>query len=79
MVSWFGEGSFSNGIEIYFRSGFFIWNETVPAKVSLFVWKAIRNKIPTTENLIKSGVIGQKESVYVLVARKNWNLLHFFF
>ena len=30
-----------------------IWNKEVPLKISLFAWRLLRDRLPTTENLIK--------------------------
>lgn len=40
-----------------------IWREAVPSKVSAFSWKALRNRIPSRENLCKRGVVFSTDSI----------------
>ena len=34
-----------------------IWNKEVPLKISLFVWRLLGNRLPTTDNLIKRHIL----------------------
>jgi len=34
-----------------------IWNKEVPLKISLFAWCLLRNRLPTTDNLIKRHIL----------------------
>lgn len=40
-----------------------IWWKSVPFKVSVFVWKAIQNRIPTKDNLRKRGILRSLDSI----------------
>lgn len=68
-----------------------LWNFTLPAKVKNFMWRAIKNLVPTSENLWHKKIIAdpicqmckrQANSIsYALftckMARKIWNLVPF--
>jgi len=34
-----------------------IWNKEVPLKISLFAWRLLRDRLPTTDNLIKRHIL----------------------
>ena len=34
-----------------------IWNKEVSLKVSLFAWRLLRNRLPTTDNLVKRQIL----------------------
>jgi len=34
-----------------------IWNKEVPLKISLYAWRLLRNRLPTTDNLIKRHIL----------------------
>jgi hypothetical protein len=34
-----------------------IWHRDVPLKVSTFVWRLLRNKLPTKDNLVRRSII----------------------
>jgi len=34
-----------------------VWHRYIPTKVSLFVWRLLRNRLPTKDNLIRRRVI----------------------
>jgi hypothetical protein len=34
-----------------------VWHKHIPSKVSLFVWRLLRNHIPTKDNLAVRGVL----------------------
>lgn len=66
-----------------------IWHKAAPLKVSLFVWRLLRNQIPTKDNLLRRGIIqsdsllcvsgcGAEESVDHLFMRCNFfgSILH---
>ena len=37
-----------------------IWHKQVPLKVSIFVWRMLRDRLPTKENLANLGIISMK-------------------
>lgn len=34
-----------------------VWNKYVPSKVTAFSWRAVRNRLPTLDNLVSRGVL----------------------
>jgi hypothetical protein len=38
-----------------------LWNKVIPAKVSVFAWQVMQNRIPTKDNLGKRRIIGRDE------------------
>ncbi|RHN45445.1 putative reverse transcriptase zinc-binding domain-containing protein [Medicago truncatula] len=34
-----------------------VWHKHIPSKVSLFVWRLLRNRLPTKDNLVHRGVL----------------------
>ena len=40
-----------------------VWHKNVPAKVSLFVWCLLRNKLPTKDNLPRRSILSPNEVV----------------
>jgi hypothetical protein len=40
-----------------------IWHRNIPTKVSLFVWRLLRNRIPTRDNLVRRNIIQQTGSL----------------
>lgn len=59
--------------------GIFFWNNVVPTKVTMFVWKAIRNVIPSREHLFKKGFFSQEENLYVGCKKELKITSHLFF
>lgn len=45
-----------------------IWNKVVLLKVSIFAWHLLRNRLPSKDNLVRCGIVHQKENVCVIVA-----------
>jgi len=39
-----------------------VWHRHIPAKVSLFVWRLLRNRIPTRGNLLRRNIIQENNS-----------------
>jgi len=42
-----------------------IWHNQVPLKVSVFVWRLLRDRLPTKSNLVTIGVISSEASQYI--------------
>jgi len=42
-----------------------VWHKLIPSKVSLFVWRLLRNKIPTKDNLLRRRVLQITETTCV--------------
>ena len=42
-----------------------IWYNNIPSKVSLFVWRHLRNRLPTKDNLVRWCVLHQNDAVCV--------------
>lgn len=61
----------------YFYKQF--WSVKVPLKISIFAWKAVMNKIPTKENLIKRGVVINDSMNYPLCNMDIDSSRHLFF
>ncbi|GLU23479.1 hypothetical protein SLE2022_394790 [Rubroshorea leprosula] len=55
-------------------------NKKVPLKVSAFVWKALQNRIPTGDNLLKRGIVGTKDDFLCIFCGKHTeSATHLFF
>jgi hypothetical protein len=37
-----------------------VWHNLIPLKVSLFVWRLLRNRLPTRDNLVRRRVINEE-------------------
>nr|CAD1841683.1 unnamed protein product [Ananas comosus var. bracteatus] len=55
----------------------FLWNLKVPLRVKLFIWLAVRNKVLTTDNLMKRGWHGP--TICVLCNLEGESLTHILF
>jgi len=42
-----------------------IWHKHIPSKVSLFVWRLLRNRLPTKDNLVRLSVLSREDAVCV--------------
>jgi hypothetical protein len=42
-----------------------VWHKHIPSKVSLFVWRLLRNRLPTRDNLLRRNIIQDQGSVCV--------------
>jgi hypothetical protein len=42
-----------------------IWHQQIPSKISVFVWRLIRNRLPTKDNLVRRRVLSQEEAACV--------------
>jgi len=40
-----------------------VWHRHIPAKVSLFVWRLLRDRLPTRDNLFRRNVIHAPDSL----------------
>jgi len=56
----------------------YAWNNEVPLKVSLFVWRLLRNRLPTTDNLIRRHVLQHNEQPCVGGCGKMKDVDHLF-
>jgi hypothetical protein len=43
-----------------------VWHQHIPSKVSLFVWRLLRNRLPTKDNLARRSVIPSAQTACVL-------------
>jgi len=46
-------------------SGYLLWRKDVPLKVSIFVWRLFRNRLPTKDNLFHRGIIHMEDQMCV--------------
>ncbi|GLT68412.1 hypothetical protein SLA2020_406460, partial [Shorea laevis] len=57
-----------------------LWNNKVPLKVSAFVWKAMQNRIPTGDNLLKRGIVGSNtDFTCIFCGKQTESVSHLFF
>ncbi|GLT78296.1 hypothetical protein SLA2020_498360 [Shorea laevis] len=57
-----------------------LWNKNVPLKVSAFVWKALQNRIPTGDNLLKRGIVGiEVDFLCIFCGKHTETVSHLFF
>jgi len=42
-----------------------IWHQQIPSKVSVFVWRLLRNRLPTKDNLLRRRIISHEASACV--------------
>jgi len=40
-----------------------VWHRHIPAKVSLFVWRLLHNRLPTRANLFKRNILSATDSL----------------
>jgi hypothetical protein len=48
-----------------------MWNKHVPLRVSIFVWRLLRNRLPTKTNLVTQGILHKLTYVCQDVAASN--------
>ncbi|KAK2408980.1 hypothetical protein QL285_044442 [Trifolium repens] len=61
------------------RDQLIAWNELVPLKVSVLVWKLLQNKIPTKDNLVKRGILSESQTSCSFGRGKEETVSHVFF
>jgi len=42
-----------------------VWHKTIPSKVSVLVWRLLRNRVPTKDNLSHRGVLAPNDTACV--------------
>lgn len=57
----------------------FIWHQSIPLKVSLFMWRLSRNRVPTKENLFKWHIVSQDDHFCVSECGHIETATHLFF
>jgi hypothetical protein len=55
----------SNGVHVDRSTVDDVWHKLIPSKVSLFVWRLLRNRLPTKDNLVRRRVLQISESACV--------------
>jgi len=55
-----------------------VWHKHIPSKVSLLVWRLLRNHIPTKDNLERWGVLSSADTSCVLGCGSSESAVHLF-
>jgi len=55
-----------------------IWHQQIPSKVSVFVWRLLRNRLPTKDNLLRRRIISHEDSACVTGCEKQETANHLF-
>jgi hypothetical protein len=55
-----------------------VWHKLIPSKVSLFVWRLLRNRIPTKDNLLRRRVLHSNETTCVSGCGNTETVSHLF-
>ena len=55
-----------------------IWHNDIPSKVSLFVWRLLRNILPTKDNLVRRRVLHQDDAACVSDCGNSETATHLF-
>ena len=55
-----------------------VWHKSIPSKVSVFVWRLLRNRLPTKDNLVRRGVLRHTEAVCVSGCGSSETTTHLF-
>jgi len=55
-----------------------VWHKNIPSKVSLFMWRLLRNRLPTRDNLVRRRVILLSDSVCVSGCGDHETAIHLF-
>jgi hypothetical protein len=55
------------------------WNELVPLKVAVLVWRLLQNKVPTKDNLVKRGILSETQTSCPFGCGKEETISHVFF
>ena len=42
-----------------------VWHRNIPVKVSLFVWRLLRNRLPSKDNLLRQNIVHANDLAYV--------------
>jgi len=56
-----------------------IWHRYIPSKVSVFLWRLLRNRLPTKDNLVRRNVLSHTEAVCVSGCGSRETTTHLFF
>jgi hypothetical protein len=56
-----------------------VWNDLIPLKVSVLVWRLMQNRIPTKDNLVKRGVLTESQKLCSFGCGKEENASHVFY
>jgi hypothetical protein len=56
-----------------------VWQQHVPLKVSVFVWRMLRNRLPTKENLCIRGIVFRDAQLCVGGCGQRQSVTHLFF
>jgi hypothetical protein len=56
-----------------------IWHKHIPSKVSVFVWRLLRNILPTKDNLVRRSVLSHTDAVCVSGCGSSETTTHLFF
>jgi len=54
-----------------------VWLKHVPLKVSMFIWRLLRNRLPTKDNLIRRMVLHQEDTAFVGGCGSSETAVHF--
>jgi len=55
-----------------------IWHQQIPSKVSVFVWRLLRNRLSTKDNLLRRRIISHEDSACVAGCGKQETTNHLF-
>jgi hypothetical protein len=55
-----------------------IWHKSIPSKVSVFVWRLLRNRLPTRDNLVQRRVLLLADSACVSGCGEHETAVHLF-
>jgi len=69
----------NNGNHVYRTFVDDVWHKNIPTKVSLFVWRFLRNRLPTKDNLVRRCALPVQDLVCVLsVGNQKLRLICFY-
>jgi hypothetical protein len=55
-----------------------VWHHCIPSKVSLFVWRLLRNRLPTKDNLVRRRVLHSDDSACISGCQQSETANHLF-
>jgi len=55
-----------------------VWHQYIPSKVSVFVWRLLRNKLPTKDNLVWRRILSQEDAICVFGCGSQETVTHLF-
>jgi len=56
-----------------------VWHNSIPSKVFVLVWRLLRNRVPTKDNLVHRGVLASTDSACVGGCGTTETAKHLFF